>query len=77
MATRICKLDGFPKIIYGRDFAELLEEGWVYSIRKVCGEIIISKIGKHAKGYDYFGKSWKDLMEDGIPLMTEEEYKNL
>lgn len=75
MITRVCKLEDMHNIIFGRDLGGVFEEGALYSVQKIAGEIIFIKIGNHAKIKDFEFKKWSDLMADGNCLLTEKEYE--
>lgn len=73
--TRVCKLDGFPQIVYGRDFNNVFEEGAVYNVRNINGEIIFTKIGEHAKMENFKFLDLETIFMDGNCLLTKEEYE--
>ena len=39
MSSRICKLKGFKGFIGGKDNNNIFEEGIVYEVKKIMGEI--------------------------------------
>lgn len=43
--TRICKLKGFRGFIGGKDNDNVFDEGVVYEVRKIMGEILLTPIG--------------------------------
>jgi hypothetical protein len=42
--TRICKLKGFHGFVGGKDNDNIFDEGIIYSVKKVMGEIILTPI---------------------------------
>ena len=44
--TRICKVKGFRGFIGGKDNDNVFDEGIVYDVKKVMGEILLTPIGK-------------------------------
>ena len=85
MVTRIVKLYRQHNVLVGQDLAGIFEDGMVYNVTKVMGEIVITPIGKSAhmlvakkrfpewNGDDPRKKS--QLLMDGTTYITEEEYK--
>lgn len=52
--TRICKVKGFHGFVGGKDNDNVFDEGVIYSVKKVLGEIILTPIGEQPK-YDSGG----------------------
>jgi len=44
--TRLCKIEGFKGFIGGKDNDNIFEEGVVYNVTKILGQIILTPIGK-------------------------------
>lgn len=70
---RISKLKGFDGLVAGRDFADVLEDGHVYSASKVGGVIMLTDLGEHAIIQNYEGSSYRTLMGDGAIFVTKKE----
>ena len=73
MVTRIAKLKGYDNVVVGKCLDGVLEDGHVYSVRKVCGEIIITDLGEHFMKDGFGGVSLTVLLKDGSHLYTKEE----
>lgn len=73
--TRLTKLKGYNNVLAGRDLANVLKEGHVYSITEVLGVIMINDLGEHAVNEDYKGAGLAHLMTTGTHCLTKEEYK--
>jgi hypothetical protein len=75
--ARLAKLKDFDRIIVGRDFADALEEGYVYSVQNIMGEIVLTRLGEHHLIENYQGKTFTSIMMDGTCLLTKEEHKQI
>jgi hypothetical protein len=73
--TRIASLKGFKGVLIGRDMEKVFEEGKVYGIRKIAGEIFVTELGEHAMAEYLEGNRINAYMTSGIPLLTREEYE--
>lgn len=45
MASRICKLKGFHNFVGGKDNDNIFEEGVIYKVENILGQIILTPIG--------------------------------
>lgn len=69
--TRICKIKGFKGFIGGKDNDNIFEEGVVYEVKKIMGEIILTPIGIQPK-YDRNGD--EILMENFSQIISKGDY---
>ena len=71
--TRIAKIKNFESLILGRDLDNIFDEGHVYSIEKIIGQIIVKDLGKHV-----FQKVEEAgiILQKGTYLLTENESHN-
>ena len=79
MATRICKLNSFHNFVGGKDNDNVFEEGVIYSVLNIAGEILLTPIGKQSK-YDKYGnefikKRLDEIITTGDYLLTADELK--
>ena len=77
MSSRICKLKGFKGFIGGKDNNNIFEEGIVYEVKKIMGEIIFIPLGKQ-KEHDSHGEKLDNLplnkiIVDGNYLYTDKD----
>jgi hypothetical protein len=83
MTTRILKLPNHNNVLIGRDLSEIFENGHIYSVRKVLGEILIEDVGESSlcerTMYDYpNGNSIvNDIMKEGSIYFTKKELEEL
>jgi len=72
--TRIAKIKNFESLILGRDLDNIFNEGHVYSIEKIMGQIIVKDLGKHAfQKVEAVGI----ILQKGTYLYTKEENKKI
>jgi hypothetical protein len=74
--TRICKIKGFSGFVGGKDNDNVFEEGVVYEVQKVLGEIILTPIGKQPKyskgGSEIEMQTLSHIITDGSYLLPKE-----
>ncbi len=69
--TRICKIKGFNGFVGGKDNDGIFEEGVVYDVKVILGQIILTPIGnqpKHSKGGSEI------LMQNLTQIISEGDY---
>jgi len=82
MVTRILKLP-HNNVLIGRDLSEIFENGHIYSVRKVLGEILIEDVGESSlcerTMYDYPNRNStvNDIMKEGSIYFTKKELEEL
>lgn len=69
--TRICRIKGFNGFVGGKDNDGVFEEGVVYEVSKVLGQIILTPIGNHPK---YSKGGIEILMQNLTQIITEGDY---
>ena len=69
--TRICKIKGFHGFVGGKDNDDIFEEGVVYQVNKLMGEIILTPVGNQPK-YDKNGD--EILMQDLSHIISIGDY---
>jgi len=77
MVTRIARIKGFNKMVLGRDLANILKDGHVYSAQEVAGSIILHDLGEHAIPDGFGGVSLMVILKDGSYCMTKGEYHDV
>jgi len=75
--TRICKIKSFKGFIGGKDNDNIFEEGVIYEVKKILGEIILTPVGKQPT-YDSYGEKismqhLSQIIFNGDYLLTENE----
>lgn len=75
--TRICKIKGFRGFIGGKDNDNIFEEGVIYEVKKILGEIILTPVNKQPI-YDSYGEEismqhLSQIIVNGDYLLTENE----
>lgn len=77
---RIVSLRGFGGVILGRDMGGIFNEGHVYAVYKIMGEILFKDLGEHAVA------KWLEnekgtlvgrighYATSGVTMLTKEEY---
>ena len=73
MITRIAKVKASKDIIAGRDLAGIFEDGHVYSVTKIMGEIIVKDLGEPALMNNHEGQRITNVILDGSHCLTQEE----
>lgn len=72
--TRFCKIKGFRGFIGGKDNDNIFEEGIIYEVKKILGEIIITPIGKSTE----FNKGGVEISKQSLfDVIREGDYLNL
>ena len=69
--TRICKIKGFKGFVGGKDNDNIFEEGVVYEVKKLMGEIILTPIGNQPK---YDGNGDEILMQNLSKIISLGDY---
>lgn len=69
--TRICKIKGFRGFVGGKDNDNIFEEGVVYEVKKLMGEIILTPLGNQPK-YDRNGD--EILMQNLSQIISKGDY---
>ena len=69
--TRICKLKGFSGFVGGKDNDNVFEEGVVYDVKKILGEIVLTPIGHQPK---YSSGGSEILMQNLLEIINEGDY---
>ena len=69
--TRLCKLRGFNGFVGGKDNDGIFEEGIVYEVKNVLGEIILTPVGNQP----IYSKSGSKIdMESLEQIIIEGDY---
>ena len=79
--TRLCKLKGFNGFVGGKDNDGIFEEGVIYNVKVILGQIMLTPIGKQPE-YDRHGEkismlTLSEIITQGDYLCTEEEIKTI
>lgn len=76
--TRLTVLPDERRLILGIDKANIFKEGVVYSVVKICDEIVLKPIGEMAlpeKGQYNYNQAIDKILYTGLHLITKEEQK--
>lgn len=78
--TRICKIKGFGGFVGGKDNDNVFEEGVVYEVKKLMGEIILTPLGNQPihdrNGDEILMQNLSQIISKGdylLPKLKEDE----
>ena len=79
--TRLCKLKSFNGFVGGKDNDRIFEEGVIYDVKVILGQIMLTPIGKQPE-YDRYGEkismlTLSEIIVQGDYLCTEKEIKDI
>jgi len=78
---RITNLRDFSGVIVGRDLGDVLEKGYVYSVKEIYGVIMLTKLGEHAvpewlqNSNGLITGNINQLATSGVTYLTVGEYE--